>query len=301
MAAGAVARGRGRGNRSAQRATRSRGGRQRRSRPSGNGQRCQQHRRYFGAAVGITLFVVIATHVGHDLAAGWNAAIGFPRGSRWSGRAASPSRDDRPEPVRRHVLPTARDLNAVRRPRRLLRPAPGLRPGGVTRRLAGGDDDRRTQRRSAPNTSAPYGNSTPRAQRPRARLTRGAKGEAAPAFTADGDLLFVAARHAPTAATATSRPRRCGGSPPPAARPSRCSRCPAASTACTPPAAPTSPSSRPRCCRRRTDVDDDKRLRALRKDTKVSAVLHTGYPVRHWDHDIGPAQPHLLGSWGAGA
>jgi hypothetical protein len=31
--------------------------------------------RYFGAAVGITLFVVIATHVGDDLAAGWNGAV----------------------------------------------------------------------------------------------------------------------------------------------------------------------------------------------------------------------------------
>lgn len=31
--------------------------------------------RYFGAAFGITLFVVIATHVGPDLAAGWNVAI----------------------------------------------------------------------------------------------------------------------------------------------------------------------------------------------------------------------------------
>ena len=36
--------------------------------------------RYFGAAVGITLFVVIATHVGRDLAAGWNAAIGVSVG-----------------------------------------------------------------------------------------------------------------------------------------------------------------------------------------------------------------------------
>jgi MFS family permease len=31
--------------------------------------------RYFGAAVGITLFAVIATHVGADLVAGWNTAI----------------------------------------------------------------------------------------------------------------------------------------------------------------------------------------------------------------------------------
>jgi dipeptidyl aminopeptidase/acylaminoacyl peptidase len=41
-------------------------------------------------------------------------------------------------------------------------------------------------------------------------------------------------------------------------------------------------------------VDEDKRLRALRKDNKVSAVLHSGYPVRYWDHDLGPDQPHLL-------
>ncbi|WP_149371791.1 MFS transporter [Mycolicibacterium sp. P9-64] len=31
--------------------------------------------RYLGAAVGITLFVVIATHVGDNLVAGWNAAV----------------------------------------------------------------------------------------------------------------------------------------------------------------------------------------------------------------------------------
>src|SRR5262249_61465523 len=41
-------------------------------------------------------------------------------------------------------------------------------------------------------------------------------------------------------------------------------------------------------------IDDDKRLRTLRKDNKVSAVLHSGYPVRHWDHDLGPDHPHLL-------
>ncbi|PWQ88621.1 S9 family peptidase, partial [Enterococcus faecium] len=27
---------------------------------------------------------------------------------------------------------------------------------------------------------------------------------------------------------------------------------------------------------------------------KVSAILHAGYPVRSWDHDIGPAQTHLF-------
>ena len=31
--------------------------------------------RYLGAACGITLFVVVATHAGADLLAGWNVAV----------------------------------------------------------------------------------------------------------------------------------------------------------------------------------------------------------------------------------
>jgi dipeptidyl aminopeptidase/acylaminoacyl peptidase len=52
----------------------------------------------------------------------------------------------------------------------------------------------------------------------RRRLTRGAKGESAPAFTSSGDLLFIAVR--PTDDD-DKRPRRCGDFPRPAARLSR--------------------------------------------------------------------------------
>ncbi len=41
-------------------------------------------------------------------------------------------------------------------------------------------------------------------------------------------------------------------------------------------------------------IDDDRRLRDLRKDNKITAILHTGYPIRHWDKDLGPGAPHLL-------
>ncbi|QCB51685.1 S9 family peptidase [Rhodococcus sp. PAMC28707] len=44
----------------------------------------------------------------------------------------------------------------------------------------------------------------------------------------------------------------------------------------------------------------DERLRQLRKDKKVGAILHTGYPIRHWDHDLGPATPHLYAGDGDG-
>src|SRR5690606_8890911 len=36
------------------------------------------------------------------------------------------------------------------------------------------------------------------------------------------------------------------------------------------------------------DLAADGTLRKQREDLKISAILHRGYPVRHWDHDLGP-------------
>ena len=36
------------------------------------------------------------------------------------------------------------------------------------------------------------------------------------------------------------------------------------------------------------DLADEERIRKDRKDLNVSAILHSSYPVRHWDHDLGP-------------
>jgi dipeptidyl aminopeptidase/acylaminoacyl peptidase len=41
-------------------------------------------------------------------------------------------------------------------------------------------------------------------------------------------------------------------------------------------------------------AEDDETARARRKDAKVSAILHDSYPVRYWDHDLGPDEPRLL-------
>ena len=38
----------------------------------------------------------------------------------------------------------------------------------------------------------------------------------------------------------------------------------------------------------------DERLRKERKDAGVTAILHESAPVRYWDHDLGPDQPHLF-------
>jgi dipeptidyl aminopeptidase/acylaminoacyl peptidase len=131
----------------------------------------------------------------------------------------------------------------------------------------------------------------PQGRRPARRLTRGAKGESAPAFTADGDLLFLAAR--PTGdddkapASLWRLPAAGGEAVEALALPGgidavRTARAGAVTLV----AAKLLPSAQ--------SVEDDARLRALRKDNDVTAILHSGYPVRYWDHDLGPDQPHLL-------
>ena len=40
--------------------------------------------------------------------------------------------------------------------------------------------------------------------------------------------------------------------------------------------------------------ESDEERRKKRKDAGVSAILHESYPIRHWDHDLGPAFPHLF-------
>jgi dipeptidyl aminopeptidase/acylaminoacyl peptidase len=126
---------------------------------------------------------------------------------------------------------------------------------------------------------------------PGRRLTRGAKGESAPAFTFDGDLLFTSVR--PTEGDDTP-PAALWRLPSAGGEAAQLAELPggitavrtalAASTVVI--GAPVLPSA--------DTVDDERRLRKLRKDNKISAILHSGYPVRHWDQDLGPEQTHLF-------
>ncbi|MFD4960327.1 alpha/beta fold hydrolase [Microbacterium sp. NPDC058389] len=126
------------------------------------------------------------------------------------------------------------------------------------------------------------------------RLTRSAKGEAGAAFTAGGDILFVSAR--PDAdgeaddesgqlwllpaggGEARAVTRLAGGVDGIAATAAAADRVVLAASLL--PAADT--------------LEADAALRAKRKEKKVSAILHDTYPVRFWDHDLGPGQPHLF-------
>jgi dipeptidyl aminopeptidase/acylaminoacyl peptidase len=139
----------------------------------------------------------------------------------------------------------------------------------------------------------------PVGQRRARRLTRSVNGDSSPAFTIDGDLLFVSSR--PTADCADD------GKKPPASL----WRLPAGGGDAVEVSSVPGGVSAVRAARgadkvvigaalmpAARDVDDDRRLRELRKDGQVTAILHSDYPVRFWNKDIGPDEPHLLDATG---
>ncbi|NLU84015.1 prolyl oligopeptidase family serine peptidase [Rhodococcus sp. HNM0569] len=137
--------------------------------------------------------------------------------------------------------------------------------------------------------------------RPPRRLTWGLTGETGAAFTHDGDLLFTAAR---AVASGTGARESTDATPPTSLwrLPARggeahvvVTRGGAVRGVATAHSAPTFAVSVAMFGR---TVDDDARIRGDRERRDMSAVLHTGYPVRHWDHELGPERPHLVAGTG---
>ena len=136
----------------------------------------------------------------------------------------------------------------------------------------------------------------PLGERPARRITRSAKGETGAAFNGDGDLYFTSARPDPDEdASGEDEPKAAlwvipaegGEARLVAGRPGGIADVhPAEAAATVVLTAEVLPGA--------TDEDADAALRKLRKDTKVRAILHSGYPIRHWDSDLGPGEPHLM-------
>jgi hypothetical protein len=125
------------------------------------------------------------------------------------------------------------------------------------------------------------------------RITRSAKGESGAVFAANGDLYFTSARPDPDSPDAD--PVSALWMLPPGAGEARVvlSRAGGINAVLAAKdadalvvAAPVLAGS--------TDEDNDEERRKARKDNKVAAILHSGYPVRYWDADLGPAQPRLF-------
>ncbi|MGW2093408.1 prolyl oligopeptidase family serine peptidase [Promicromonospora sukumoe] len=128
----------------------------------------------------------------------------------------------------------------------------------------------------------------PAGEAPARRLTRSAKGESSAVFTRSGDLLFTSARPDPDGKDG-DEPRSAlwllpasGGEARVVAAPQGGVSGPLAARDADTVSVASSllPSAK--------DLKQDAELRKARKDQKVSAILHTGYPVRYWDHDLGP-------------
>lgn len=134
-------------------------------------------------------------------------------------------------------------------------------------------------------------------ERPARRLTRSAKGEAGAAFLPSGDLLFTSARPDPGAKD-DDEPRPALWLLPAAGGEARVVAHRAAGlgglvVARGAPVLAVASGVLPHAA----DDGSDERLRKDRTERKVAAILHDAYPVRFWDHDLGPDAPH----WFVGA
>jgi dipeptidyl aminopeptidase/acylaminoacyl peptidase len=132
----------------------------------------------------------------------------------------------------------------------------------------------------------------PTGERAAKRLTRSAKGESGAAFLPDGSLLFCSSRNDPDTKDEDEVPllwllpagggearvvaKRAGG----------VGGVLVSESGTVVLTSDTFPSS--------TDAESEEKKRKERKDKKVAAILHERYPVRYWDHDLGPAWPRLF-------
>ncbi|SDP56646.1 Dipeptidyl aminopeptidase/acylaminoacyl peptidase [Klenkia soli] len=135
----------------------------------------------------------------------------------------------------------------------------------------------------------------PTGRRDARQLTRSAPGESAPVFTPDGTLLFTSARPDPDAGKDAGEPKPAlwalaaeGGE----ARLVLGRKngiggiTVAADSGDVVVLASTTPGAE--------DDEADAARRDARKDAGVTAILHESYPVRYWDHDLGPTVPHAF-------
>jgi dipeptidyl aminopeptidase/acylaminoacyl peptidase len=130
----------------------------------------------------------------------------------------------------------------------------------------------------------------PAAERPAIRLTWSEKGESQPAFHPDGSVLFVSGRpepgcdddeaalwRLPTCGEATVVARTPGGVSSPVV---------AADSGTTLISGSRLPGS--------ADADADREARKDRKDRHLNHIVHDGFPIRYWDHELGDTWPRLF-------
>ncbi|MFW0774263.1 prolyl oligopeptidase family serine peptidase [Paenarthrobacter nitroguajacolicus] len=133
----------------------------------------------------------------------------------------------------------------------------------------------------------------PSGQKHARRITRSSKGEAGAVFAANGDLYFTSARPDPDSPDADPvsalwlLPADGGEARVVHSRAGGIDSVMAAKDA-------DATFVNAEVLAGSTDEENDDERRKARKDNKVSAILHSGYPVRYWDADLGPAEPRIF-------
>ncbi|KAA2254888.1 S9 family peptidase [Solihabitans fulvus] len=136
----------------------------------------------------------------------------------------------------------------------------------------------------------------PQGKRPARRLTRAAKTESSPVFATDGSVLFVSSRADQEAKPEDSKAGKSSAAlwllpptgearqvyaPKRGVQTVRVAR-DAGTLLVTTSAHPDTPLG-----------EADEEHQKAREDAGVTAILHEAYPVRYWDHDLGPDQRRL--------
>ena len=127
------------------------------------------------------------------------------------------------------------------------------------------------------------------------RITRSSKGEAGAAFAANGDLYFTSSRPDPESADPDADPVNAlwllpadgGEARVVHSRAGGISSLMAAKNA-------DAIFVNAEVLAGSSNEENDEERRKARKDNKVSAILHSGYPIRYWDADLGPGEPRLF-------
>ena len=134
----------------------------------------------------------------------------------------------------------------------------------------------------------------PAGARPAHRLTRSAKGESSPVFTPDGSLLFVTSRVDGETKPGDDKETSAlwllpafGEARQVYAPPGGVSGVSVARDAGTLVVTTSA-------LHGAAVGAEDKERRKAREDAGVTAILHEAYPVRYWDHDLGPDRPRIV-------
>ena len=127
------------------------------------------------------------------------------------------------------------------------------------------------------------------------RITRSSKGEAGAAFAANGDLYFTSSRPDPESADPDADPVNALWLLPADGGEARVvhSRAGGISSVMAAKNADAIFVNAEVLAGSSNEENDEERRKA-RKDNKVSAILHSGYPIRYWDADLGPGEPRLF-------